>query len=135
MCKSTGGITLPPSYIICINILCIFLIQTLIYNSCRIDRNMNELIILNCSGTWVGLSHINEMQTPPPPQKETFFIFLSKLLRHVLKRMKNNFCDFCDFHFWVTVEFVHNFQVFLTDQKCKKNVSRDAQCSKTDFDF
>ena len=31
------------------------------------------------------------------------------------------------------VDFIHNFQVFFTDQKREKNVSKDAQCSERIF--
>ena len=42
---------------------------------------------------------------------------------------------FPNFIFWVINDFVHNFQVFLYDQKfqIKNVVSKDAQCSETDF--
>ena len=68
------------------------------------------------------------MQTSSPPlSKKAVFILWSKMTHNVLKRMKNRFLRF----FGV---FVHNFPVFLTDQKWRKKiVSKDAQCSESYF--
>ena len=71
-----------------------------------------------------GLFLVKDMQTLPPPSKKAVYIFWSKLLRNVLKQIKIPI-----FIIWVINDLVHNFQVFLTDQKiiflC---ISKDAQC-------
>ena len=47
--------------------------------------------------------------------------------------MKNQFWDF---HFWVMIDFIPHFQVFLPTKYGRKcAVSKDAQCSETYFCF
>ena len=41
---------------------------------------------------------VMDMQTSPLPSNRAVSMFWSKLLRNVLKRMKNQFFDFCDLH-------------------------------------
>ena len=53
--------------------------------------------------------------TPPfPPSKRAVSIFWSKLLRNVLKLLKKKKLRYLFFG-WVINNFVHNFQVFLTE--------------------
>ena len=53
-------------------------------------------------------------------------------MRNVLKRVKNQFSDYCDLYFVVINYFILNSQVFSTDQK-KIGHLKDAQCSESDF--
>ena len=47
-----------------------------------------------------GLFLVNDMQKPPPPppSKRAVFIFWSKMTGNILKRMQNQFCNFCNFY-------------------------------------
>ena len=72
-----------------------------------------------------------DMQTLPLPLSE--MVKSSWKMRIVLKQLKNHFSDFCNIYFWVMVNFIHNFQVFLPTIYGKNYVSKDAPCSETDF--
>ena len=76
------------------------------------------------SAHWApGFFLVNDMQIPPPPSKRAILIFLSKKLRNVLKRMKNQFSHFWDFQF---LRFGHSFMLidpfFLFSSQKMRNV-------------
>ena len=80
----------------------------------------------------LGIFLINDMQTlpPPPPILKNNRFFCSKTLRNVLKRMKNKFSDF---RFLSYDRFSLQFPSDLPAKNGKKKLSKDAQCSETDF--
>ena len=53
----------------------------------------------NSIHSWfLGPDLVKDLQTPSP-SKRAIFIFLSKYLHNVLKRMSNQFSNFCDIYF------------------------------------
>ena len=64
---------------------------------------------------------------PPPPLGTHLPIWRAMCWNE----WKNKFPIFAIFTFWVLANFVYKFQVFLTDEKCKINFSKDLQCSET----
>ena len=71
-----------------------------------------------CTHWFIGPVLDKDMQTPPhPPFKKSRFAFWSKLLRNVLKRMKNEKKKLISFS--VMTDFIHNFQVFLVQIRSK----------------
>ena len=67
-----------------------------------------------------GFFHINDM--PLSPSKKAVSIFCPNCCAMFSNEWKINFPILI---FWVIDDFVHNFQLFLTNQKWKKNVMRN----------
>ena len=83
----------------------------------------------------IGLFLDKDMQTPlpfhPPSEKRAVSIYWSKLLRNVLKRMKNQFFNLCDFYFLTSNRIRMGKIVSIRLQKNEKN----AHVLKRVFEF
>ena len=74
--------------------------------------------------TKVGLFLVDDMQTTPL-SKTAVSIFLSNLLRNVLKIMKNQFSDFCYFYFFELWSILCTiFKCFSPTKSVKKKLSQ-----------